>query len=528
MTKSDAKLIGTGIGVGVLVTGLIWFVNMHGFNRDAAKPAAAAAGPSASPMAEASEPSSMGTEPGTTVELSPAEITAAGVQVAEVKTAVLKTDIDAFGRVEQPEAQLAAVSARIGGRVDKLYVQYTGERVRNGQAVASLYSPEVATAVEEYRLAQENLKGLGRSDDPFARTQAEALVKASEHKLELWGVNRDQMEGHGTESVPHVTIYSNAGGTVVDRKVTQGQYVNTGDTLFTVADLNQVWIKADVYEEQLPQIRSGQEVDITADSLPHQTLHGHVDFIEPAANPQTRTVPVHVHVANPGMRLVPGMFVSATFVSRAGHASTVVPRSAVLDSGTRKIVYLAKPNGVFEARAIEVGAPSEDFFPVVRGVVPGDMVVLNGNFLIDSQANLSSGMTGMYGGSKEFAGGAAPHSGAPAATGKDADVPTSRLEVHGAPDPLKAGEEAEFTAKLTGPDGKPLAGAEVNATLVMPAMPSMGMPEMRSSFDLKWDAGKQAYTGKGQAGMAGTWTLAVVANKDGKMIATFRSHISAQ
>jgi len=154
-----------------------------------------------------------------------------------------------------------------------------------------------------------------------------------------------------------VTLYAYASGTVVDRKVTQGQYVNAGDTLFTVADLSQVWIKADVYEEQLPQIRAGQQVDITADSLPNRTLHGHVDFIEPSASPQTRTVPVHVHVANPGMRLLPGMFVNATFVSRAAQPSIVVPRSAVLDTGTRKIVYLARPNGLFEAREVQVGAP---------------------------------------------------------------------------------------------------------------------------------------------------------------------------
>jgi hypothetical protein len=100
--------------------------------------------------------------------------------------------------------------------------------------------------------------------------------------------------------------------------------------------------------------------------------------------------------------------------------------------------------------------------------------------------------------------------------------------VHATPDPLKAGEEGEFTAVLTGPDVKPVAGAQVKATLVMPAMPSMGMPEMRSSFDLNWDASKQVYSGKGQPGMAGTWTLAVVASKDGKTIAVFHSHISAQ
>ena len=259
-------------------------------------------------------------------ELTPAEITAAGVQVAEVRTATLKTDIAAFGRVEQPESQLAAVSARIGGRVDKLYVQYTGERVRRGQPVADLYSPEVATAIEEYRLAEENRNQLQQSDDAFARDTGR---RAGRGKPAQAGAVGDLQKNSTTRRQPAASRTSlsmpTAAGSVVDRKVTQGQYVNAGDTLLTVADLSQVWIKADVYEEQLPQIHQGQEVEITSESLPNQTLHGHVDFIEPAANPQTRTVPVHVHVANPGMRLLPGMFVSASFCQ---------PRSAAVDRGS--------------------------------------------------------------------------------------------------------------------------------------------------------------------------------------------------
>ena len=185
---------------------------------------------------------------------------------------------------------------------------------------------------------RQNRNQLLQSDDSYARQQADALVEASRRKLELWGIAGKQINAPETSGVPHVTLYADASGTVVDRKVTQGQYVNAGDTLFTIADLSQVWIKADVYEEQLSQIRPGQEVDVTADALPNRTLRGHVDFIEPAANPQTRTVPVHVHLANPGMKLLPGMFVNATFVSRGAHPSIVVPRSAVLDTGTRKIV----------------------------------------------------------------------------------------------------------------------------------------------------------------------------------------------
>jgi RND family efflux transporter MFP subunit len=521
MTKNEKKIFAFGAGAGVLSAALVvGFLTMREM-----RPVAAAN--SATPAATTPDKSQAqeGTEPGTMVELTPAEITAAGVQVAAVRTAALKTDIAAFGRVEQPEAQLAAVSARIGGRVDKLYVQYTGERVRSGQAVADIYSPEVATAIEEYHLAEENRNQLRQSDDAYARTQADSLVKASQHKLELWGISGKQSDAPEKNGVPHVTIYSYASGTVVDRKVTQGQYVNAGDTLLTVADLNQVWIKADVYEEQLPQIRQGQEVAITADSLPNRTLHGHVDFIEPAANPQTRTVPVHVHVANPGMHLLPGMFVNATFESRAAEPSIVVPRSAVLDTGTRKIVYLARANGVFEAREVQVGAPTEDLFPVLHGLAMGDNVVLNGNFLIDSQAHLSSGVSGLYGGSKEFA---AAQQAAPASTKSSAEDNAVKIDLHAEPTPLKAGEDNQFRVTLTDAAGKPIADARVTVTLIMPAMPSMGMPEMKSSIDLAWKAGSNRYEGKGQAPMAGTWTVLAEARKNSNVIASMRTHLSAQ
>jgi RND family efflux transporter MFP subunit len=400
-------------------------------------------------------------------------------------------------------------------------VQYTRESVRRGQPVADVYSPEVATAIEDYRLAQENRDRLRQSDDPSARAQADALVTASQRKLELWGVTEKQIEAPETGGVPHTTLYASASGSVVERKVTQGQYVNAGDTLFTVADLSEVWIKADVYEDQLPQIRRGQEVEITSEAVPNRTLHGHVDFIEPQVNPQTRTVPVHVHVANPGMRLLPGMFVSASFVSAAPTQSIVVPRSAVLDTGTRKIVYVAHPNGVFEAREVAVGAPSDDLFPVTGGLKPGDKVVLSGNFLIDSQAHLSSGMSGMYGGSKEFAASSTP-------AGSTPDANAVKLDLRSGNTPLKVGEDNTFHVTLTGADGKPIADAQVKVTLIMPAMPTMGMPEIKNSFDLPWSAVEHAYTGKGQPGMPGSYDVMVEAQKGGAIIATLHTRLAAK
>ncbi|MGA2349104.1 MAG: efflux RND transporter periplasmic adaptor subunit [Terracidiphilus sp.] len=526
MTSKEKKLFVLGGGAGVLIALVAGVLVARQIRPVVASSEAAM--PAASAGMNAAQAAQQGTEPGTTVELTPAEITAAGVQVADVRTALLKSGIDAFGRVEQPESQLGAVSAWIGGRVDKLYVQYTGERVRRGQAVAELYSPEVTTAIEEYRLAQENRSQLGQSDDAFAKSQAEALVKASERKLELWGIAEKQYNAPATAGVPRVTIYANSAGSVVERKVTQGQYVNAGDTLLTVADLSEVWIKADVYEEQLAQIHQGQDVEITAEALPGQTLHGHVEFIEPTANPQTRTVPVHVHLANPGMRLLPGMFVSASFVSHSARPGIVIPRSSVLDTGTRKIVYVARANGVFEARKVEVGASADDLFPVISGLAVGDKVVLNGNFLIDSQAHLSSGMSGLYGGSKEFATDQQAQSTSSSTNGESPKASAAKIAFHANPDPLKAGEDAQFQVNLTDGNQKPITDAQVTVSLVMPAMPFMDMPEMKSSFNLSWAAGSQMYMGKGQAPSPGSWNVLVEAHKNGGVIASFHTRMSAR
>jgi Cu(I)/Ag(I) efflux system membrane fusion protein len=196
----------------------------------------------------------------------------------------------------------------------------------------------------------------------------------------------------------------------------------------------------------------------------------------------------------------------------------------VLDTGTRKIVYLARPNGVFEAREVAVGTPSEDLFPVTSGLAKGDKVVLSGNFLIDSQAHLSSGMSGMYGGAKEFA---ANQAGPAAASDKGA-ASAATIDFHADNTPLKVGEDNTFRAGVTGADGKAIVDAHVTVTLVMPAMPSMGMPEMKSSFELPWTAGQHAYVGKGQPGMSGSWSVTVEARRNGAAIATIHTHLSAK
>jgi len=436
LNNRQSLLIGLGIGllVAALVAGAVTTMNQASHKHAAVAPTAE--GDKSSPTPEKSQPAmDSGTEPGSTVALTEDEQKAAGVQISEVRHQHLTIEISAFGRVEEPEARLSTVSARVTGRVDKLYLQYTGQNVQRGQAIAEIYSPELLSASEEYKLALDSRNQLKAGAEPEATQAADDLVLASRRRLELWGMTPQQIEHIAAgNSNPDVTVYSSASGTVVERKVTQGQYVNTGDVLYSVADLSTVWVKADVYESDLPQIRAGQSVEITSDALSGKTIHGNVEFIEPQASVETRTVPVHVHVANPGMRLRPGMFVRAVFNERQENA-LVIPRSAVLDTGTRKLVYVAKGDGVFEAREVQTGTPNNDLFPVLSGVKPGERIVTNGNFLIDSQTRLTGGMSGLFGGSKEFGDRQNPGGGSPEAPSPK----TAKITYRTDPDPLQGG-----------------------------------------------------------------------------------------
>lgn len=526
MNSRDKKLLLIGLVLGVILAAV--FMTVLFFRGESARAAMQTHEEMSVPTGrEKTESMSVGTEPGATVQLDPDEINAAGVQLATVSSARIKTSVDSVGRVEQPEAQLATVPARVGGRIDKLYVQFTGESVRRGQAVAEIYSPELVASAEEYRLALQNRDHMRGSSQKDAIEGSNALVAASRRRLELWGVSEKQIDAAaaGTSGL-HVTIYAPAGGSVVERKVTSGQYVNAGDALFTVADLSTVWVKADIYEFQVSQIRPGQMVEITSDALPDKVLHGRVDFIEPQANPQTRTIPVHVHVPNPAMRLRPGMYVRAKFISPGERETFVVPRSAVLDTGTRKLVYIAKNDGVFEAREIQAGTPSEELYPVLAGLKAGEQVVTNGNFLIDSQTRLTGGMTGMFGGSKEYNSEKSSTGATPAATAPKSEQTTAKISFAVEPNPPKGGADNMFHVSVLDANGKAIPDAEVTVTLVMPAMPSMGMGEMRNSFKLPFVQGM--YMGKGNIGMAGPWNVSVEAKRNGQVIATYRTRFNAE
>ena len=457
------------------------------------------------------------TKPLSSLQLSEDEQRSIGLQTTVVQRRSIHRELLAAARVEEPETQLANISARIGGRIDKLHVDFTGQPVRRGQAIAEIYSPEVFTAAAEYRLALENRQRLSRTAEPQALSGADDLIAASRRRLELWGLTPQQIDTIASSDKPQLdlTIYSPANGIVSERKVTQGQYVNTGEVLYTVTDLSTVWVKADIYETDLPRVRVGQSVEITSESLPGNKLHGRVGFLEPMVNAQTRTTAARIQIANPGMRLRPGMFVQARFALAAGENALAVPRSAVVDTGEHKLVYVARGNGVFEAHAVQLGAVADDYYPVQDGLHGGERIVTEGNFLLDSQTRITGGMSGMFGGSKEF--------------NQQQPAPESaqwKVSFRSDPPRPRGGSQTTVFVSVQDNSGKPVTDAQVKTTLFMPAMPAMGMSEMREAATLSWKGAE--YTGAIKIPTSGTWTVTVEVSRGGQVLTSYRTSLNAK
>ena len=455
-------------------------------------------------------------EPVSSLQLTEDEQRSIGLQTTVVERRTIRRELLAVARVEEPETQLANVSARIGGRIDRLHLDFTGQPVRRGQPIAEIYSPEVLTSAEEYKLALENRRRLGSGAEPQALSGADDLITASRRRLELWGLTPQQIDTIATSDKPQLdlTIYSPASGIVSERKVTQGQYVNAGDVLYTVTDLSTVWIKADIYEADLPQVRVGQAVDVTAESLPGTRLRGRISFLEPMVNAQTRTTAARIQVANPGMRLRPGMFVQTRFAVTSGESMLAVPRSAVVNTGERKLVYMAKSDGVFEAHEVQLGTVADGYYPVLAGLRGGERIVTEGNFLLDSQTRITGSMSGMFGGSKEFNQQTAPQS--------------AQFKVSFRSDPTtpQGGTQATLHVSVQDAEGKPVPDAQVQVTLFMPAMPAMGMAEAREAAVLSWKGSD--YAGSIKVPTPGTWAVTVEVSRGGQLLTSYRSSLNAK
>lgn len=326
------------------------------------------------------------------VSLSTTQRVMANVATVTAKRTVLNKEINAVGIVQYDQSRQAKVTAWIAGRIDKLNVNAVGAFVSKDRPVAEVYSPDLLATQQEYLLAVKSREQLKNSPIASISQNGEGLVTSAKQRLMLFGVKESQIAELEKANQPNIRlpIYTPLSGVVIEKMVQQGQYVNTGEVLFNIADLSTVWVEMEVYENEFPNIHIGQQVEIRSQSFPNKPFVGRISFIYPFLDPKTRTVKARVEMHNPGMKLKPDMFVNA-IIKVPLASEIVVPVTAVMDSGTRQTVWVESSPGIFEPRNVQVGQRTDDKVQILSGIKAGDNVAVSGSYLIDSESQLKGG-----------------------------------------------------------------------------------------------------------------------------------------
>lgn len=306
-----------------------------------------------------------------------------------VKPLKMKKEVILLGTVLASEENVKSIPARIPGRVEKVFVESTGSYIEKGQPVLEIYSPELITSGEEYILARKNAE---KTSSKVFRD----LLNASKQRLKQWGIKESQFEEwYREKKVPRsIKIYSPVSGVVHQLNAIVGKYVKEGEIFFKLLELSTVWVEMDVYEHDSAQVKLGQTVYLEFTALPDLELRSKLDFISPVLNPESRTLKVRTTIQNPEGMLKPGMIAEAVIVVKKDGLALVVPRSAIIDTGKRKVVWLKVDDQSFKAHVVDTGFESQGFVEITEGLNEGDEVVVEGNFLLDAQAKLFGGYEG--------------------------------------------------------------------------------------------------------------------------------------
>jgi Cu(I)/Ag(I) efflux system membrane fusion protein len=327
----------------------------------------------------------------------------ARITTEEVRRAASEAvELRLLGRVEYDERRVRTVTSWTTGRIDRLQVAVTGQRIGRGQVIATLYSPEIYSAQQDLIQAAKQVKRLSNGT-PTALRAAEAALESTRQRLRLLGVPDNELTKMERAERPfqHVPIRANAGGTVIERLVDEGAYVNPGTGIYRVADLSNVWVQLDAYERDLAMVSRGQKVALSISAFPEETFEGTVAFIDPVLDRRTRTSQVRVEVSNRDRRLQPGMFAEALIEGGNGEQGLkqlVIPESAPLFTGRRSVVYVEVPDSkrpTYEAREVRLGHKTGDVYPVIVGLQEGERVVVNGAFTLDADLQIRGGRSMM-------------------------------------------------------------------------------------------------------------------------------------
>lgn len=318
-----------------------------------------------------------------------------GVRSEPLVKAPLSRAIRTVGRIVPDERLLHHVHTKYDGFIEHVYVDFIGKYVKRGEPLLSIYSPELYATQQEYLLALKAVRELGGNEGDAA-VRSKALVDAVRQRLLLWDIRPEEIATLEKEGVARrdVDLYSDESGYVLAKVALHGMRVTPADSLFDIADLSRVWVMADVYEADLPAVRLGMSATVETASAPGQKLRGPVTFISPTVEAATRTTKVRVEIANPSGGLKPDMFADVTLEVDLGSA-LVVPGSAIIDAGARKLAFVDLGEGRYEPREVTLGERADAGFVVLKGLDAGEKVVVAANFLIDSESSLRAAVQSM-------------------------------------------------------------------------------------------------------------------------------------
>lgn len=306
----------------------------------------------------------------------------ANASTIKIKKENLKKELTAYSYLDFVEQNRKTIPAKFNGRIEKLFVDKTGDYIKKGQPLFEIYSPDLVQAQNDYLIALKN-----------NNNEINPLLDASRKKLELFGLTSSQIDEFKNSGKINLilTYFSPVSGTVIEKKVQEGMYVNEGTAIYEVAELSTLWNIAEVNETDLSMVKLGSKVKLKLKAYPGEGFTGRVTFIYPVMNPQTRTVKIRSDFSSQNNKLKPQMYGQTVFFAEAGEG-LLVPADAIIFAGNRNVVWVKTTDGMFEARKVEVGQKYGDKYQILSGLSEGDEVAASGGFLIDSESQLKTGM----------------------------------------------------------------------------------------------------------------------------------------
>lgn len=341
---------------------------------------------------------STGSASGLIIKIDPATEQNMGIRTAPVERIDFSRTIRAVGKIDYDEEHTYVVSSKISGWIEKLRINYTGKPVVKGQTLLEIYSPDLVTTQREYLLAIKNKEMLSNSTYPEIKKGAESLLNSARQRLLNWDIPMSEIVKLENSGVTRKTLKltSPANGVVIHKNAIQGAHVKEGMSLYEIADLSRIWVYASVFDNELPWLKIGQEVEMELSYVPGKKRIGKISYIYPYLNEKARNIKVRIEFSNPDLQLKPGMYANVNIKTPAIKDAIVIPVEAVIRSGLRNLVFISKGNGRFQPREVRIGEENnEGKIRIISGLKEGENVVISAQFLLDSESRLQEAIKKM-------------------------------------------------------------------------------------------------------------------------------------